>query len=117
MKKTPANILDNIQTYKNAVIKEYGVEIHMNLYLSEDSVFKGAQSSNVKVPSHFQNAIMKLKKKCESSLRGNAHNAFEFEVTVPKKKDKDIPARYKGRHLKQYKGARTESLFFRSKRA
>ena len=117
MKKTPANISDNIQTYKNAVIKEYGVEIHMYLYLSKDSVFKGAQSSDVKVPSHFQDAIIKLKKKCESSLRGNAQNAFEFEVTVPKKKDKDIPARYKGRHLKQYKGARTECLFFRSKRA
>ena len=115
MKKTPANVFDNIKTYKEAVIKEYGVKIQIRVYLSKDIVFKGAQSANVSVPSRFQDAIEKLKKKCKALLCGNDSNTVSFLVTVPKKHNKHISARYKGRHLWQYKCAREECLFFCSK--
>ncbi len=112
MNKTPANMLDNMQTYKTAVIQQHGVQIQIRVSLSKHTVFKGAQSANVNVPARFQDAIQKLKKKCEALLCGNDSNAVSFLVTVPKKHNKHISARYKGKLLKEYKCAREECLYF-----
>ena len=112
MNKTPANMLDNMQTYKKAVIEQHGVQIQIRVSLSPDTVFKGAHSANVSVPSRFQDAIQKLKKKCKALLCGNDSNTVSFLVIVPKKHNKHISARYKGKHLKQYKCAREECLYF-----